>query len=143
MNICTILNSNIKGYHIFKLRPHPHIEMLVKEERMNPYDPDAMLVMMPVLDDINPDLYDEVTRERKGEDPDQTVRTNFGKVIGRVPANIGKICTKLLKDGDVKNVCHVHHLIYACKMHDEEQLHIQDGGKIYKTGAVFLRDTYF
>ena len=75
--------------------------MLVKEERMNPYDPDAIIVMMPVLDDINPDLYDKVT---------------WG--------------------------FHVRHLVYACEMHGVEQLQIQDEGKIYKTGAVFLRDTY-
>ena len=105
MNMLTIVNSNIKGYHFFKRQPRPLVEMVVKEEITNPYDADAMVVVMPSLDDIHPSLYDEITHASKGwNDPEQTVRTNAGKIIGRVPANIGKIFNQLLKEGDVKKV---------------------------------------
>ena len=33
-----IVNSSIKGYHIFKIRPHPQIETITEKEIQNPRD---------------------------------------------------------------------------------------------------------
>lgn len=94
-------HSNIKGYHIFKLRPHPSVGMIV-EEVANSYDPNAMVAVMPRLNNIDPALYNEVCCEARKGMRAQMVRLNAGKIIGRVPANIGKIFRDLLKNADVK-----------------------------------------
>ena len=39
-----IVNSNIKGYYIFKIRPHPQIEMITEKEIGNTRDPHAMVI---------------------------------------------------------------------------------------------------
>ena len=97
MNVVTIENSNIKGYHIFKRRPHDSIEMIVKKEDSNPRDPYAMVVNMPEITEIHPSYHDEVTRAAKGKEPEQKVRDAAGRTIGRVPANICKIFIQLLQ----------------------------------------------
>ena len=45
-------NSCIKGYHIFRIKPHPEIKMLVQNEDGNKYNPFAMLIRMPELINI-------------------------------------------------------------------------------------------
>ena len=40
---------SVKGYHHFKIRPHPEVTMLVEPENDNRYDPFAMKVVMPTL----------------------------------------------------------------------------------------------
>ena len=55
---------SVKGYHNFKIRPHPEVTMLVEPENDNRYDPFAMKVVMPTLLHIPPVLHQEETRPR-------------------------------------------------------------------------------
>ena len=41
---------SVKGYHVFHLRPHEDVPMLVEVEENNPYDPNAMKVIVPALE---------------------------------------------------------------------------------------------
>ena len=43
---------SIKGYHIFRVRPHPNIELQLMPDPTNPYDNNAMKVMVPILTEI-------------------------------------------------------------------------------------------
>lgn len=62
-NIRTVrIDRSVKGYHHFKIRPHPAVTMLVEPENGNRFDPFAMKVMMPALVNIPPRLHQEVTR---------------------------------------------------------------------------------
>ena len=88
MKHITIINSNIKGYHIFKVKPHLKIEMLVERELDNKYDSQATIVKIPELNKINAGLHGEVTKEAKGKQPQQKVKDIAGKTVGRVPANV-------------------------------------------------------
>ena len=95
MYTCTILQSNIKGYHYFKICPHAEVPLVVEKEKGNIYDPDAMLIRMPVLSD---------TRTARRNEKEQTVKSNAGKQVGRVPANLCKMFKKLLDDGKVEKI---------------------------------------
>ena len=81
-----IVKSTIKGYHIFRGRPHSAIEMFVNKEFGNPKDSDAMTVDIPVLGNILKSYYNNITRHEKGKKPVQCVKDNAGKTIRRVPA---------------------------------------------------------
>ena len=85
------ITSNIKGYHIFRVKPHPKVEMVVHKEDNNKYDAFAMIVKMPNLCDINPLLHGEIVSKRKGATSEQTVKDVSEKIFGRVPANMGKL----------------------------------------------------
>ena len=54
----------IKGYVVFGVRPHKEIVMSVTSETGNKYDPHAMVVTMPPLEDIPIELHTAVTREQ-------------------------------------------------------------------------------
>lgn len=69
-----IVKSNIKGYHVFKIKPSLETGLFVEKENDNPYDPEAMVVKLP----------------QEEED---------GKVIGRVPANLCKSFRCMMKQG--------------------------------------------
>ena len=49
MKTFAITNSNIKGYHNFKIRPSNDIEMSVEKELDNLRDPKAMVIRMPKI----------------------------------------------------------------------------------------------
>ena len=83
--------GNIKGYHIFYIRPHSEIPMKVLHERGNKYDPNAVAIWMPDLEDIDSKLHDCITRNERPGKPCQKVRDVAGCMVGRVPANLGKI----------------------------------------------------
>ena len=94
-------NSCIKGYHIFQIQPHPGIKMLVQNEDGNKYDPFAMLIRMSELTNIPIKLHNDITREAKRGKTAQTVKSIANKVVGRVPANLGKLFR------DLQNQCHI------------------------------------
>ncbi|XP_063406139.1 uncharacterized protein LOC134690097 [Mytilus trossulus] len=54
---------SIKGYHVFRLRPHVEIPLNVELEVNNPYDPHAMKVSVPTLQHIPQHLHDSVTKD--------------------------------------------------------------------------------
>ena len=104
MKVITIENSSIKGYHVFKIRPHNDIEMIVTEDNENSYDPYAMVVQMPEEGSIPKELLEDVTREAKEGMATQTVKSIASKTVGRVPANLGKIFRNLISARDVSKI---------------------------------------
>ena len=99
-----IVSSNIKGYHIFKIRPHSQIEMITEKEIGNPRDPHAMIIKMSSLNEIPEKFHDDITKEKRGKEKQQTVKDIAGEIIGRVAANICKLFEKLLTDEDVTRI---------------------------------------
>ena len=81
-------NSCIKGYHIFEIKPHPEIKMLVQNEVGNKYDAFAMLIRMPELINILTEFHNDITREAKRGRAAQTVKSITNNVVGRVPENL-------------------------------------------------------
>ena len=79
--------SEIKGYHVFHVRPTSEIPLLIIPEDGNKFDPNAMLVKVP--DMVPPSMHSIITRPalKKGS-KDQTVKDILGKTVGRVPANL-------------------------------------------------------
>ena len=100
MKLLQVTNSSIKGYHVFKIKPHWAIKMLVVPENDNKYDGNAMIIKMPMLNDIDEGFRDEITGNGEG----QRVSDIAGKIVGRVPANLSYMFRKLLKDFKVKNI---------------------------------------
>ena len=104
MRVIIIGNSNIKGYHYFKIRPHREIETTVEKEIDNSYDPNVMIVRMPKLTEISLEMHDQVTIEAKCKVPKQCVKDIASKIVGRVPANVGKLFLKVLRDEYVDKI---------------------------------------
>ena len=104
MKVIRVTDSTVKGYHVFKVTPHPAIPMFVKKDEGNSYDPNAMVVKVPDLKEIPAELHDVVTKEAKGKKEKQTVRDTAGMIVGRVPANLCGLFRKLLQDGDIREV---------------------------------------
>ncbi|KAL4239860.1 hypothetical protein ACF0H5_000660 [Mactra antiquata] len=74
---------SIKGYHVYRVRPHPQILLKIVPEPQNRFDPNAFVVEMPGLNEIPRYLHDTETRER------QNVRSIAGCQVGHLPANLG------------------------------------------------------
>lgn len=92
MKTIKIIDSNIKGYHIYHIRPCTKVVMHVEPEFGNSYDPNAMLVKIPELKELL-----TMTEE-------ETMKSKAGKIVGRVPANLGQLFRHLLSNGKVKNI---------------------------------------
>ena len=60
---------SIKGYHIFKIRPHVAIDMNVCLEEMNPVDSMVMKVVMPTLFNITEELHHATTKHADARRP--------------------------------------------------------------------------
>ena len=99
-----ISNSSIKGYHVFKTRPHAEIPMFVERDFHNKYDPFALIVKMPVMENIPTRLHKVILRPAKGREKCQKVKDNAEKIVGRVPANVCKILTKLLQERKIEEI---------------------------------------
>ena len=103
--VVIIENSNVKGYHSFKIKPHPLINMLVVNEIKNPKDENAMLVKMPHLDDIPYRLHQDITRKKKHtHEKDQKVAEIADEIVGRVPANLCRVFRELIKQREVEKI---------------------------------------
>ena len=95
-------NSCIKGYHIFQIKPHPEIKMLVQNEDDNKYDPFAMLIRMTELINIPIKRLNGITREAKRGEIVKTVKPVANTVVGRVLANLGKLFCDLQNQWCIK-----------------------------------------
>ena len=104
MKTVTITKSNIKGYHFFKVRPHPDIPMKVEIKEDNIRDLNAMAIKMPSIDDIHLSLHKEITREGNKTRKEQRVCHIAGKQVGLVPVNLCKLLRQLLKDCSVTKI---------------------------------------
>ena len=104
MKILHIEYSSIRGYYFFKRRPHTAIEMLLEKEEDKSYDVNAMVIKMPDLIQIDTQYLDITVRPCKGKEPEQKVKDNADKVIGRVAANICKVFKELITSNQVKKI---------------------------------------
>ena len=79
-----IVKSTIKGYHIFRGRPHSAIEMFVNKEFGNPKDSDAMTVDIPVLGNIlkSSHVFEYQTLLEELESPQTENKKNQGGARG-------------------------------------------------------------
>ena len=97
--IIKIINSSIRGYHIFHIRPHFEIPMDVVKETRNEKDASAVKVMMPDLMDIPQSYHKAITwKAKKKTEEDQIVRHIASKQVGRVPANLCTLFENLLEE---------------------------------------------
>ena len=86
-DICFLkIFSEVKGYHIFKIRPLVDVAMLVLPEPHNMYDSNAMLVKMPGFQELS----------HHGAVAEDKVKEVADKVVGRVPANLCGVMTGVL-----------------------------------------------
>ena len=95
-------NSCIKGYHLFQIKPPSEIKMLVQNEDDNKSNPFPLLIRMPELINIPIKLHNDITREAKRGKIAQTVKSITNKVVGRVPANLGKFFRDLQSQWCIK-----------------------------------------
>ncbi|XP_063429019.1 uncharacterized protein LOC134719709 [Mytilus trossulus] len=80
---------SIKGYHAFRIKPHSQIELDVLPEEGNPFSQYATKVVMPLLQEISPDLHNVSTDMREeNHQRGQLMKDIAGKQVGRVPANL-------------------------------------------------------
>ena len=85
-------NRAIKGYHIFKITQLIEMTMIVEREEENEFDPYAMVIKTPEIDHIPLEDRNKITREKE---PQQRLKDIAGKVVGRVPANLGKLFSRM------------------------------------------------
>ena len=71
----------IKGYHEFQTLPPQCALLQVTKEYGNKHDSNACLILVPELDKIPTNLWNETADQNRGE----RVSTIAGLLIGRVP----------------------------------------------------------
>ena len=105
-----VLNSVITGIHKTKMGAHRDVRLLVEnDDGIQHIDPDCMLVRVPCLEDIRPELHGAIAypKSRNPRDPrqrDQLVRDTVGKKVGNVPSNICGLFRRLKDNREVKEI---------------------------------------
>ena len=104
------IQSVIAGIHRTKVGSNPRIELLVEADNsVRGIDPNCMLVRLPPLEQLSPELHHVVTypKSRNPKDPRQTNQLALevaGKKVGNVPANLCGLFRKLKANGSVKKI---------------------------------------
>ena len=94
-----IINSTIKGYHVYHIRPTKSIKMQVKKEQDNIFDQYAMVVKIPESNQMSNDILQEISRPAKKNTLNNVlVKDIAGKLVGRVLTNLGKAVYRVWKD---------------------------------------------
>ena len=88
-----VSNAVIKGYTEFQTLPPP-----CAKEYGNKHDPHACLILVPELDKIPTNLWNETADQNRGE----RVSTNAGLLIGRVPWGLSSCFWDVLSNADVE-----------------------------------------
>ena len=104
------ITSVVAGIHRTKVGSHPSIELLVEADDTVMVDPDCMLVRLPPLEQIPPELHRAITypKSRNPRDPrqrDQLASDVAGKKVRKVPAKLCGLFRKLRASGQVKKIC--------------------------------------
>ncbi|XP_070541430.1 uncharacterized protein [Ptychodera flava] len=107
-SVCEIkIESVVKGYHHFRIRPHTDIPLKLVAEENNEHDIHAVGVWMPHLCDIPQQFHNDITRKERGKQPAQKVLDIAGRQVGRVPANLCRMFRELLDNGTASKImCH-------------------------------------
>ena len=92
--ILIVANNNIKGYH-FRVKPNEMVKMKLLREEDNKYDEFVMIIQVPEVHEILSGLCEKSTNDR--HHPSQKVHDICGKIVGCVPASLGKIFCQLLE----------------------------------------------
>ncbi len=91
---------SIKGYHVFRIVPHRDISLKLVLEENNAYDPSAIAVYMPEMNQIPEHLLDIITHEANQRFPaPQSARSTASLQVGRVPANLCQALRQLSENG--------------------------------------------
>lgn len=101
MSEIVLHNSSISGLHATKTSSHPDITLLIGPD-ITHKDPNAMKVVVPMLQNLPPESLDMVTWPKNPERKrfvDQVVRDVAGKKVGNVPANLCAVFKDLLREG--------------------------------------------
>ena len=104
------IQSAIAGIHRTKVGSHPRIELMVEADNsVGEIDPNCMLVRLPPLEQLSPELHRLVTypKSRNPKDPrrtDQLALEVAGKKVGNVPANLCGLFRKLKANGHVRKI---------------------------------------
>ena len=94
-----IINSTIKEYHVYHIGPTKSIKMQVEKEQDNEFYQYAMVVKMPEANQMSNDILQEISRPAKKNTLNNVlVKDIAGKLVGRVPANLGKAIYRVWKD---------------------------------------------
>ncbi|XP_066268106.1 uncharacterized protein [Branchiostoma lanceolatum] len=96
----TIDGVVIKGYHKFKRRPPMGLRMSVVPEPDNPYDPNALTVEMPGLEDLPAQVRNVVTDPKRGT----TVKSLAGKCIGRLPGSLASVLSHMSSEIELEGM---------------------------------------
>ena len=105
-----VINSCISGLHKTKVGAHRDVKLLVEnDDSVSHIDPECMLVRVPAIEDIPPELHSAVSypKSRNPRDPrqsDQLVKETAGKKVGNVPSNMCGLFRKLKRDTQVKEI---------------------------------------
>ena len=91
----------IKGYHHFRIRPltGSRMKMLCIREPQNVYDRYAVKIVIPLRQELSPDILDE---ETSGEPRRQLVHDIAGKTVGCVPRDISQIISEGIRTGQIR-----------------------------------------
>ena len=93
-----IINSTIKEYHVHHIGPTKSIKMQVEKEQDNEFYQYAMVVKMPEANQMSNDILQEISRPAKKNTLNNVlVKGIAGKLVGRVPANLGKAVYRVWK----------------------------------------------
>lgn len=82
----------IKGYSYFRVEPSIFMPMDLIPEEDNSYDPNAVKVQMPSLEQMPQTCFDQMTK-----DEEQRVKSLARNVVGRVPANLCGAFRKIME----------------------------------------------
>lgn len=105
-----VLNSVISGLHKTKIGANRNVPLIVENDDSIPHiDPSCMVVKVPCLEDIPPQLHRAIAypKSRNPRDPrqtDQLVKETAGKIVGNVPSNICGLFRRLKDDGEVREI---------------------------------------
>ena len=96
-----IIISAIKGYHVYHIRPTKSIKIQGEKEQGSEFDQYAMIVKIPEANQMPNDIFQEISRPaKKNTLYNVLVKDIARKLVGRVPANLGKAIYRVWKDID-------------------------------------------
>ncbi len=90
---------SIKGYHAYRIKPTGDIKLTVVPDPHNRFDPHAMAVRVPQVEQIPQHLRNRLWDSRAGQQPVQELA---GAMVGHVPANLCTVFHRLQEMGMVR-----------------------------------------
>ena len=93
-----IINSTVKEYHAYHIRPTKSFKMQVEKEQDDEFDQYTMVAKIPEANQMSNDILQEISRPAKKNTLNNVlVKGIAGKLVGRVPANLAKAVYRVWK----------------------------------------------